>query len=100
MTPIGNDRGRFQSPHANVLGRLVPNCLPMGKKAEMRQWVHQTNEAHHGEIREVSLERAEEKSAVDRPNPICPHSYYYSSLSFCIAHDIQQLQLWLKCEML
>ena len=33
----------------------------------MRQWVDQTNEAYHGEIREVSLERAGEKSVVDRP---------------------------------
>ena len=28
VTPIRNDHGRFRSPHANVLGRLVPNCLP------------------------------------------------------------------------
>ena len=74
MTPIRNDHGRFRSPHANVLGRLVPNCLPTRKKAETRPWVDQTNVAHHGEIREVSLERAEEKSAVDRPNPVCSHS--------------------------
>ena len=29
----------------------------------MRPWVDQTNVAHQGEIHEVSLERAEEKSA-------------------------------------
>ena len=28
VTPIRNDHGRFRSPHANVLGRLAPNCLP------------------------------------------------------------------------
>ena len=64
----------------------------------MRQWVDQTNEAHHGEIREVCLERAEKKSVVDRPDPICHHNYY-SSLSLRIARDIQQLQLRLKCDM-
>ena len=37
----------------------------------MRPWVDQTNVAHHGEIREVILKCAEEKSAVDRPNPVC-----------------------------
>ena len=63
VTPIRNDHGHFQNPHANVLGRLVLICLPRRKKAEMRPWVDQTNVAHHGEIREVSLERAEEKSA-------------------------------------
>ena len=31
MTP-----GRFRSPHANVLGRLVPNGLHKGKKADTR----------------------------------------------------------------
>ena len=45
VTPIRNDRGRFRSPH--VLGRLVPNCLPTLKKAEMRPWEDQTNVAHH-----------------------------------------------------
>ena len=28
VTPIRNDHGRFRSPHANILGRLFPNCLP------------------------------------------------------------------------
>ena len=62
VTPIRNDRGRFRSPHANVLGRLVPNCLPTRRKAEMRPWVDQTSVAHHGGIREVILEHAEEKA--------------------------------------
>ena len=37
--PIRNDPGRFRSPHATILGRLVPNGLPMGKKADTRPWV-------------------------------------------------------------
>ena len=57
-----NYPGRFQSLHANVLGRLVPNDLPTGKKAETRPSVDLPNEAQHGETHEVSLERAEEKS--------------------------------------
>ena len=68
VTPTRNDRGRFRSPHANVLGRLIPNCLP--KKPEMRPWVDQTNEAHHREIREVSLEtrRREERGRSSGPD--------------------------------
>ena len=61
--------------HANVQGRLVPNSLPTGKKAETRPLVDLTNEAQHIGIREVSLECAEEKSAVDRPDPVCTFHY-------------------------
>ena len=32
-----------------------------------------TNEAQHGGTREVSLERAEEKKSVDRPDPVCSY---------------------------
>ena len=71
MTPYyRNDPGRFRSPHANVLGRLVPNGLPKGKKADTRPWVDLTNEAQHVEIHEVSVERAEEKNAVDHQDPV------------------------------
>ena len=66
-----NDPGRFRRPHANVLGRLVPNGLPTGSKAEMRRWIDLTNEAQRGGTREASLERAEEKKSVDRPDPAC-----------------------------
>ena len=52
-----------------LLGRLVPNGLPTGSKAEMRRWIDLTNEAQHGGTREISLERAEEKKSVDRPDP-------------------------------
>ena len=62
MTPNQERPGRFLSPHANVLGRLVPT----GSKAEMRKWIDLTNEAQHGGTRKISLERAEEKSLVDR----------------------------------
>ena len=34
----------------------------------MRRWIDLTNEAQHGGTREVSLERAEEKKSVDRPD--------------------------------
>ena len=44
--------------------------IPTGKKAETRPSVDLTNEAQHVGIREVSLESAEEKSAVDRPDPV------------------------------
>ena len=53
--PIRNDPGRFRSPHANVLGRLVPNGLPKGKKADTRPLVDLTNEAQHVETHEVSV---------------------------------------------
>ena len=33
--------------YANVVGRLVPNGLPTGSKAEMRRWIDLTNEAQH-----------------------------------------------------
>ena len=62
---------RPRSLHANVLGRLVPNGLPTGKKAETRLSVDLTNEVQHVGILEVSLERAEEKSTVDRPGLVC-----------------------------
>ena len=55
---------------ADVQGRLVPNSLPTGKKAEMRLSVDLTNEVQHVGIREVSLESAKEKSAVDHPDPV------------------------------
>ena len=54
----------------HVLGRLVPNGLPKGKKADTRPWVDLTNEAQHVESHEVSVERAEEKNAVDHQDPV------------------------------
>ena len=75
MTPIRNDSGHFRSPHANVLGRVVPNGLPTGKKAEMRPSVNLTNKVQDVGIREVSLECAERKSEVDRPDPFW--SFYW-----------------------
>ena len=67
MTPLGMTRVIFQSPHANVLGWVIPNGLPTGKKAETRPSVDLTNEAQHVGIHEVSAER---KSAVDCPDPV------------------------------
>ena len=52
------------------MGRLVPNGLPKGKKADTRPWVDLTNEAQHVETHEVSVERAEEKNAVDHQDPV------------------------------
>ena len=40
----------------------------MEKKAEIRPRIDLSKEAQYGGIREVSLECAEEKSAVDRPD--------------------------------
>ena len=76
MTPIRNDRGRFRSPHANVYWAGRPELHPHVKEGRNEAVGRPTNVAHHGEIREVSLERAEEKSAVDRPNPVCPMISY------------------------
>ena len=52
------------------MGRLVPNGLPTGSKAEMRRWIDLTNEVQHGGTREVSVECAEEKNSVDRLDPV------------------------------
>ena len=51
-------------------GSSRPNGLPKGKKADTRSWVDLTNEAQHVETHEVSVERAEEKSAVDHQDPV------------------------------
>ena len=40
VTPIRNDPGHVRSPHA---GRLIPNHLPMGKKAEIRPQIDLPN---------------------------------------------------------
>ena len=37
----------------------------------MRQWIDLTNEAQHSGTREISLECAEERSSVDRPDLVC-----------------------------
>ena len=54
-----------------VLGRLVPNSLPTGKKAEIRPWIGLTNGVQYVGTQEVELERAGEKSAVDGSDPVC-----------------------------
>ena len=80
--------GRFRSPHANVLGRLVPNGLPKGKKADTRPWIDLTNEAQHVEIYEVSVERAEEKNAVDHQDPVSSFISYSRKKRFtCSARE-------------
>ena len=56
------------------MGRLAPNGLLKGKKAETRRSVDLTNDVQHVGTREVSLERAEEKSTVDRPGLVCSHA--------------------------
>ena len=48
----------------------------------MRQWIDLTNEAKHGGIREVSLELAEERSSVDRPDPVC--SFIFAQKRFTL----------------
>ena len=75
MTPIRNDPGHFRNPHANILGRVVPNGLPTGK-AEMRPSVDLTNEAQHIGTREVSLERAKRKSTADHPDLVWPFHHH------------------------
>ena len=70
VTPIRNNPGHFQSAHANVLGRVIPNGLPTGNKAEMRPSEDLTNEMQHVGTCKVSLERAERKSTVDCPDPV------------------------------
>ena len=62
-------------------GRLAPNGLPTGKKAETSPSVDLTNEVHvqHVGTCKISLERAEEKSTVDRPGLVCS-SHIYSPM--------------------
>ena len=43
----------------------------MGMKAKTTQWVDLTNEVQCGGTHEGSLERAEEKSSVDRQDLVC-----------------------------
>ena len=43
----------------------TPELPPHVKQGRNGPWVDQTNVAYYGEIREVGLERAEEKSTVD-----------------------------------
>ena len=52
----------------------------------MRQWIDLTNEAQHGGTREVSLERAEEKSSVDRPDPVC--SFHIRAIAFYVHNSL------------
>ena len=77
VTPTRNYPGHFRSPHANILGRVILNGLPVGKKAEMRLLVDLTNEAQHVGTREVSLECAERKSAVYCHDPVWSFHHNY-----------------------
>ena len=82
----------YGSPHAKVLGQLVPNGLPTEKKAERRPRVDLSNEAQHRRTHEVSLARSEEKSAVDRPDPVCSsHIIIAQKQSTCITCDTHKL---------
>ena len=69
--PIGNNPVVSGAQMLRYRPAYIPNSFPTGRKAEMRQWVDLTNEAQHGGTCEVSLEHTEEKSSVDRPNPVC-----------------------------
>ena len=71
VTPIRNDPGRVRSPHANVWGRLVPNHLPMGKKAGIRSQIDLPNSELHCATVKVRLECAGEMSAVNCLGPFC-----------------------------
>ena len=48
----------------------------------MMRWIDITNEAQHGGIREVSLERAEEKNSVDRLDPVCSFHHIFAQKGF------------------
>ena len=48
----------------------------MEKKAEIKSWADLINETQHGRTRKVSLEHAEEKSVVDRPDPVWSFHHY------------------------
>ena len=58
------------------MGWLVQNGLPEGKKADTRPWVDLTNEAQCIETHKVSVERAEEENAADRPDPVLSFNIY------------------------
>ena len=40
------------------------------ERADTRPWIDLTNEAQHVETHAVSVERAKEESAADRPDPV------------------------------
>ena len=75
MTPNKERPGLSPEPTCLCMGRLIPNGLPMGKKAKMRQLVDLTNKAPA-----KSAWSAEYKSAVDSSGAVCSYYYYYSSL--------------------
>ena len=52
----------------------------------MRRWIDLTNEAQHGGTCKVSLERADEKKSVDRPDPVC--SFHIQKRFTCITHKM------------
>ena len=64
------------------------SASPKGKKADTRPWVNFTNEAQHVETHEVSVEHAEEKSAVDRPGPVWSYSYSRKKRFTCSAREM------------
>ena len=59
-----------------------------GKKADTRPWVDLTNEVQHAETHEVSVERAEEESAADHPDPVW---------SFTIIFIFTQKAVYVQC---
>ena len=71
-----------------VLGRLVPNGLPKGKKADTRPWVDLTNESQHVETHEVSVERAEEKNAVDHQDPVSSFIFTQKAVYVQCSRDV------------
>ena len=66
----------------------ISNGLPKGKKADTRPWIDLTNEAQHVETHEVSVQRAEEKNAVDHQDPVS---------SFIIIFIFTQKAVYVQC---
>ena len=69
VTPIRNNPGRFRIPHDNVLGRLAPNNLPTGKKAEIKLQIDLIKEALYHGTDKVSVKCVGEMSVVDCQDP-------------------------------
>ena len=84
---MGRLRSQMASPHGQE-GRNKAAGRPI------------CNEAQYGGTRDVSLEHAEEKSAVDRPDLICS-SHIFTQKRFsriaCDAHKLYAPEVNVKC---
>ena len=83
-----------------MFGPARPKWPPHLKKSEIRPWVDLANEAQHGGTHKVSLERPDEKSAVDHPDPVwCFHIDIYKQVRPSAALALLRAQCYYHVEM-